>query len=457
MGWAKPVEWVLSSCQGKEYNLSHKLKGQPKTTSMKTTIHHATAEPFPVSSAKAPSLNYTVKDRSSVWIVVVIIAMLFGGAAYLLAQEPAAQGQGPRYAVTDLRSLGGTNSGGNSINDQTWVAGYSTLSGDLSRHAALWRNGRILDLGTLGGPNSSVAWPVKNTRGFLAGISQTNKVQPLGEYWSQLAFFSGPDAVKYVCLGFVWKQGQMTALSTLGGDNGFATGVNNNGLVAGWAENACRDSTCVPPQVLQFRPVVWNIENNYKIHELPLAFGDTSGAATALNDFNQVVGISGICDQAVGRHTAKHAVLWHNGKVTDLGNLGAQWWNTPTAINQQGDVTGFAGDPAYPEGDILHAFIWTKERGMRPLGALPGHVHSEAYGINERRQIVGISCDASGADCRAFLWDNGVMRDLNDLKQAGYAGKLERGKDINNRGEITGRAVDASGTVRTSFLALPIH
>ncbi len=79
---------------------------------------------------------------------------------------------------------------------------------------------------------------------------------------------------------------------------------------------------------------------------LPLIPGDSSGAATAINDNGQIVGISGICDQAVGRHTAKHAVLWENGTVTDIyPNAAAPWWNTPTAINQRGDVVGFAGDP----------------------------------------------------------------------------------------------------------------
>ncbi len=423
-------------------------------------IEAPSAEPTD-GKAQSPLLNYAVDDGHKAWLVLVIIAILFGGAAYLLAAEPVPQATGPRYNITNLPSLGGTSSQGNSVNDRTWIAGSSNTPGDLARHAALWRNDRIRDLGTLGGSNSSVAWPVKNTRGFLAGIAQTNKVQPLGEVWSQAAFFGGPDAVKYVCLGFVWKQGQMTALSTLGGDNGFATGVNNNGLVAGWAENTCRDSTCVPPQVLQFRPVVWNTDNNNRIRELPLAFGDTSGAATAINDRNEVVGISGICDQAIGRHTAKHAVLWHNGNVTDLGNLGAPFWNTPTAINQQGDVVGFAGDPRFPEGDILHAFIWTKDHGIRALGALPNrtpkHVHSEAYGINENRQVVGISCDANFVDCRAFRWDNGVMRDLNDLKSPDYPGKLERGKDINNRGEITGRAIDPTTGVRTAYLAVPIR
>ncbi len=257
------------------------------------------------------------------------------------------------------------------------------------------------------------------------------------------------------CLGFAWERGHMRPLPTLGGNNGFATGANNLGEAVGWAENTCRDGTCVPPQVLQFRPVVWELKRGDRIRELPLIPGDTSGAATAINDRSQAVGISGICDQAFRRHTARHAVLWNGDKVVDLGNLGADFWNTPTAINERGDVVGFAGTPGDPEGNILHAFIWTKRDGIRPLGALPGHVHSEAYGINERRQVVGVSCDAEFADCRAFVWDNGVMRDLNELKAPGYSAHLEQGKDINDRGEITGRAVDLETGVRTAFRAVP--
>ena len=105
---------------------------------------------------------------------------------------------------------------------------------------------------------------------------------------------------------------------------------------------------------------------------LPLIPGDTSGAATAINDNGQIVGISGTCDQAVGRHTAKHAVLWENGGVTEIGPFTAEWWNTPTAINQHGDVVGFAGDPAFVGGDVLHAFMWTREDGIRPLKPLKG-------------------------------------------------------------------------------------
>ena len=204
---------------------------------------------------------------------------------------------------------------------------------------------------------------------------------------------------------------------------------------------------------------MWSLGPPDQIQDLPLIPGDTSGAATAINDNGQIVGISGICDQAVGRHTARHAVLWENGGVTDLGNLGAQWWNTPTAINQRGDIVGFAGDPAFVEGDILHAFMWTREDGIRPLkplkGRTPKHVDSEAYGINERGQVVGTSCDANFVDCRAVIWENGAFpRDLNDFK-GGFPIRLETAKDINDNGEITGRAIDANN-VRTAYLAAPV-
>ena len=402
---------------------------------------------------------YSVDDGYKSWILLVIIAISVGAAALVFAQDQTAQpqAQAQQYQVSDLGSLDGTNSRGNSINNRNRVAGYSNLTGDQIRHATFWRPGSVLDLGTLGKPkrNSSVTFNVKNTRDLIAGISQTDTPEPLGENWSSALFYPLPNNVGFINLGFVWEHGQMRALPTLGGNNGFATGANDAGIVVGWAENTCHDDTCVPPQVLQFRPVFWDTNRHDRIHEFPLIAGDTSGSATAINDAGQAVGISGICDQAIGRHTAKHAVLWQNGGATDLGNLGAEFWNTPTAINQRGDVVGFAGTPGDPDGNILHAFIWTKGAGIRPLGALPGHVHSEAYGINERRQVVGVSCDADFADCRAFVWDNGVMTDLNDVKQPGYTARLEQGKDINDVGEITGRALDPVTGVRTAFRAKP--
>jgi probable HAF family extracellular repeat protein len=362
----------------------------------------------------------------------------------------------PQYTIEDLPSLGGTNSRANSINNREWLAGYSNLPGNQTRHAALWRDEAITDLGTLGGPNSAVTWSVKSNSGLVVGIAQTATPQPLGEAWSSAAFYPGATGTGFINLGFAWENGVMRALPTLGGSNGFATGANSRGEIVGWAETPVHDATCVPPQQLQFLPVVYGKKAD-DIAALPLAPGDTSGAATSINEQGQVVGISGLCDQAVGRHTAKHALLWNkNGNIVDLGNLGAPWWNTPTNINQRGDVVGFAGDPAFPDGDILHAFIWTEKDGIRPLGALPGHIHSEAYGINEKRQVVGLSCDGDFIDCRAFIWENGVMTDLNTLKPASYTAILEQAKDINEAGEIAGRSFNPA-TGRKAFLATPSH
>ena len=107
-----------------------------------------------------------------------------------------------------------------------------------------------------------------------------------------------------------------------GGNNGFATGANNLRQVVGWAENGVHDTARASrPKSSSFVQPCGHLGPPDQIHDLPLIPGDTSGAATAINDNGQIVGISGICDQAVGRHTAKHAVLWENGGVTDIGNL----------------------------------------------------------------------------------------------------------------------------------------
>src|SRR5205807_6978242 len=204
------------------------------------------------------------------------------GAALAPAQVQAqAQAKAKQYQVSNLDTLGGTSSGGNSINNQTWVAGYSRLAGDQTRHAALWRSGLLSDLGTLGGPNSSVTWNVKNTEGVIVGISQTADPEPLGESWSSAAFYSTPNNVGYINLGFVWEQNlnQMRGLPNFpGGNNGFATGANNLRQVVGWAENGIHDGACVSPQVLQFRPAMWTLGPPDQIQDLPLFPGYTCGA-----------------------------------------------------------------------------------------------------------------------------------------------------------------------------------
>lgn len=399
-----------------------------------------------------------------IWFPVLMIMTVICGLSVQAQSESERQ---RRYRIDSLESLGGVSSRGNSINNRGWIAGFSNLSATI-RHAALWRgDSPVTDLGTLGADerNSAVTWSVKNTRGLIVGISQTNTPMPLGENWSCSAFIAGNS---YTCLGFVWENDEMRPLNPLpGGNNSFATGANNRGEVVGWAENGVRDPTCrANNQVLQFRPTVWQASSG-QIREMPTLEGDSSGAITAINDRGQMVGISGDCDQAVGRYTARNAVLWERGRfinrIVNLDNLGAGFWNTPTAINQRGDVVGFAGVAGFPEGNIFQAFIWTRRDGIRRLPPLEnlGHVHATADGINERRQIVGTSCAFVAnalTDCRAVIWENGVVKDLNDLKDPAFAPRLENAKDINDRGVITGRyVVVVNGTIteRQAFRATP--
>lgn len=341
------------------------------------------------------------------------------------------------YRVTVLPALGGSSSAAYSVNDRGWVAGRSNLPGDTRRHAVLWRHRMRTDLGTLGGPNSSVAWPVKDTHGIVSGIAQTERRDPLGERWSCAAFFPTATGSGRQCLGFRWQAGVMRPLPTLGGTNGFATATNNAGQTVGWAENRRHDPTCAPPQVLQFRAVRWGPDR--RPHPLPPLPGDTVSAATAINDRGQVVGISGFCDQAVGRFSAVHAVRWEHGRVLPLGSLGGVAWNTPMAINSAGDVAGFGNTAAADGGDFQpHAFLWTHRDGLRDLGVLPGDRTSQALGINTRRDIVGTSCDTDN-NCRAFLWRRGRMVDLNTLVTR-HDLRLLSANDINDTGTISGQA-----------------
>ncbi|HKF44342.1 MAG TPA: hypothetical protein VKG01_14665 [Thermoanaerobaculia bacterium] len=387
----------------------------------------------------------------------VIAGAALAAAIARAGDVQAAKAAATQYQIVNLPSLGGTNSKGNSIDNRGWVSGYSNFAGNQRRHATLWRDGVATDLGTLGGNNSNIAWPVKNNSGRLSGISQTSTPDPLGENWSCSAFFPGATATGFTCLGFIWEDGVLEALPTLGGNNGFATGTNNRGQTVGWAENTVHDSTCVAPQVLQFRAVVWGPAAS-QIAELPLVSGDTSSAATAINDRGQVVGISGRCDQAVGRFTAIHAVLWDRGIVTDIGNLGRFSWNTPMALNEGGDIAGFAPvDDTDPDNPQLHAFVKLKGSAIQDIGTLSGDLFSEALGINRFRQVVGISCanaDGSGT-CRAFLWQEGTMTDLNTLVVPGYPNLLTVAQDINDAGVITGRALTPTGQ-RPAYIATPL-
>jgi probable HAF family extracellular repeat protein len=354
-----------------------------------------------------------------------------------------------QYHITPLPTDGPGLSQGAGISNAGLVSGYTGMP-DGTRQAAIWRDGVITPLGNLpGGHYSSVQWPGLNNSEMIVGIARTGENDPNNESWSCSAFLGGAGKK---CLGFVWQDGTMSPLPTLGGPNGFAAGVNARGQIVGWAETPFADGTCTLPQKLRFRAVLWDPKQGSK-QELPPFGTDATSAATAINDRGEVVGISGDCDVAVGRRSARHALLWDHGVPTDIGNLGGDFWHTPMAINARGDIVGFSNPPGGDlAGDDFRAFLWTRAGGIVDLKTFGDDPSSQALGINSRGQIVGASC----ADlCRAVIWLDGRIHELKEFVEPGFTGYLWSARGINDAGLITGRMFDADGNARP-YIATPI-
>jgi probable HAF family extracellular repeat protein len=397
-------------------------------------------------------------------LVVAFVAVALTGSATLArAQTLSAP---PHYTVVNLGTLGGSEADGyGGVSNNGWVSGDAYLPGSQTEHAALWRpdamgHYKVTDLGTVGGLNSSTGFPQNNNFGLIAGQAQGSQIDPLGEYWA-VAYRCGDGSSnctgwKNLQFGFLWQNGVMTALPTLGGNNSSATAVNNLGQVAGWAETATKDPSCVPPQVLDFKAVIYGPKRG-EVHELPTFPGDAIAAAFMINDNGEAVGASGTCgvpsNSAPNAAVLVHAVLWRNGSVFGLPGLGGVMNNAAFAINSSGQIAGISDPP----GDATtYAVLW-QDGGITNLGALPGDVSSVANDINAQGQVVGVSCDAN-FNCRAFLWDKGVMMDLNSLIPPDSPLYLTYGGGISDRGEISGTAVlknNPDPTATTAFLVIP--
>jgi probable HAF family extracellular repeat protein len=369
-----------------------------------------------------------MKSRFSICIAAVTLLAALAIPVRLAAQDKQEHHRHVRYTVIDLSTLGGTFSEPSGINTKGWVAGRATLPGDANVHAALWRGEQATDLGTLGGPNSW-AW-VPGDSGIIPGQAETPSPDPLGEDFCGFG-------THIVCLPFLWQDGAMTPLPTLGGDNGVAVEINRRGQAVGFTENAIHDPNCFAPQVLQVVAVIWR---DGKVEQQLAPFpGDTAGFAQAINERGHVTGSTGPCAPV-------RAVLWRSGAVIDLGSLGGSLNNFPFDINNRDEVVG---DSDLPGDTIQHAFLW--DGVIHDLGTLPGDTGSSTESINNRGQVAGVSyTDVSSS---AFLWENGVMTDLNILTCPGSI-YLANALGINDQGEIIGDTVTSSGDVH-AYLATP--
>ena len=385
----------------------------------------------------------TMKRLRNFWVpwIATIILVCFGSA---VAQA--------RYKVQDLGVQNPDNLGmAMGLNSQGWTLNMeqflnhsvtSTLYPAVQGTVQITIGQLNLQLGTLGGTNSSINWNGINDRGDAVGMSETSVPDPNGE---DLCGFG----THLTCLPFLWRNGVLSALPTVGGNNGQASAINNRGQVAGYAENGLLDATC-PAGITNNRvdlPVLWD---KGEAQALPTIGSDTDGVAFGINNQGQAVGYSGTCT------AANYAVLWEDGIATplpDLGDPGA----IAFAINSHRQIVG----QAVNSDGIAMAAIWQNNTVASLGNLLPGDVSSFATSINNRGQAVGSSFDSSASWSHGILWQNGVSIDLNTLFPASSNLYVISASNINDRGQIAGMALEMAGpnpgTIVHAFLATPAN
>ncbi len=243
-------------------------------------------------------------------------------------------------------------------------------------------------------------WGEINDFGQIVGMSETAVPDPNGE---DICGFS----THLTCRPFVWQNFHMSALPTLGGNNGQASAINNLGQIAGMAENGTVDSSCTPETTANRTqlPVLWE---HGRARALPTPVGDADGFAVWINDYGQAVGYTGNCG------AMSHAVSWENGKVTKLEDLGTGDGAIAYGNNKQGQIVGSVF--ASPGGAIRYAALW-QNGVLTNLGTLTqlGDIASIATGTNDQGQVVGSTWDSNFNWSNAFIYQDGVMTNLNTL------------------------------------------
>lgn len=330
--------------------------------------------------------------RVPIIVAGAVLAVLFAAlsAPPSFAEVPSAT-TSPHRRILDLGTLGGpqNQSEANAVNARGEVVGWSTLD-DGGSHGFVWRRGRMVDLAPLTSANDI------NDHGVVAG----GGVTAAGESHALL-----------------WARGKVTDLGTLGGNFSQALGINNHGQVVGLSMTAAGEP----------HAFVW--AHGQMTDLAPLV------TANDINDHGQVVGSYRPAGQ-----DDPHAYLYQlgSGRRRDLGTLYG-WLSEARAVNQRGQVVGYVGVRTLFGANS--AFVWSKGH-MTDLGTRGGD-YSQALGVNDRGTVVGV-VDVPSAGARGFVWRGGVMTTLEVLTEGGMFGGIAN--DVSNRGVIVGSSGVGSET-----------
>ncbi|HXJ90132.1 MAG TPA: hypothetical protein VMS18_25200 [Candidatus Binatia bacterium] len=330
----------------------------------------------------------------------------------------------------------GYSGGPISVNDFGVSVGFSQngeldpLTGNPELKAALWKDGHVIDLGTLGGNGASAN--AINDRGQIFGGALNTIPDPD----SSFPFFV-PGATQVHAV--LWEHGKILDLGTLGGTDSVVYQANNTGQAMGisFTDTVRHDSTGLPTT----HPFLWERGRMHDVGSL----GGSLSWGFGVNNRGEVAGFSLLDGDAT-----EHPILWRHGVLADLGTLGGDngeaWW-----INDLGHAVGRAD---LPGSQSHHAFLWRNHQ-MKDLGTPHGNVCSTGETINRFDQVVGDSGEC-GVGGDPFLWENDDIVAIRDLIPPGSERFVFDAFDINDKGEIVSFCATPQGHVHVCLL-MPVE
>ena len=303
--------------------------------------------------------------------------------------------------------------------------------------AVFWDENGIVDLGTLQGGYESVANAL-NDHGQVVGFF-TNTIPDANSLFG----------FGYQTRAFIWQRGIMHDLGTLGGTDAQAMLINDRGQVVGESYlNSNPSPACAT--LIATGAFLWK---NGEMQNLG-SLGGTCTLPSDLNERGQIVGLSNLPDDQT-----THAFLWENGTMRDLGNTFGGANSSAISINQAGHVVGW-GQPA-GDTFAQHASLWKDgvQTDLGAFGtdcAFATSINSIDQIAGASYPRAGATYPNCNFDlpARGFLYENGELVDLNNLVPPDSKLQVSEPETINDRGEIAGIGVDAGGNSR-AFLLIP--